>query len=158
VTKSFFVPGAVERDAVAYASFLDARQEVKKGRKLGAIGYCLGGMCVMKTAAVLPSRIGAGVSLHGGLLVTSRPDSPHLSIPKMNARFYFAVASNDDEQEPTVKDLLRDAFAKAKVRAEVQVFPDALHGWCVPDNRAFSNTAAVQLAWSKTMALLKNAL
>jgi carboxymethylenebutenolidase len=76
----------------------------------------------------------------------------------MNARFYFAVASNDDKQEPAVKDVLRAPFAKAKVRAEVQVFPDALHGWCVPDSKAYSYTAAVQLAWEKTMALLKDAL
>ena len=146
VTASFFAPGAIERDAVAYAAFLDARPEVKGGKKLGVIGYCLGGMCVMKTAAVLPARIGAGVSLHGGLLVTSRPDSPHLSIPRTKARFYFAIASNDDQQEPNVKRQLGDAFRKAKVRAEIQVFPDALHGWCVPDSKAFSNKAAVELA------------
>jgi carboxymethylenebutenolidase len=157
VTSSFFAAGAIERDATAYTAFLDAQPQVKKRKKLGVVGYCLGGMCVMKTAA-LSSRIGAGVSLHGGPLISARPDSPHLSIPKMRARFYFAVAANDDSQDPTVKVQLRDAFAKARLKADIQVFPDALHGWCVPDSSAYANKPAVDLAWTKTIALLRSAL
>ena len=158
LTSSFFAPGAIERDATAYTAFLDAQPQVNKRKKLGVVGYCLGGMCVMKTATALPSRIGAGVSLHGGLLVGERPDSPHLSIPKMKARFYFAVAANDDRQDPAAKDRLRDAFGKAHLRAEIQVFPDELHGWCVPDSYAYANKIAVDLAWNKTIALLRNSL
>jgi len=77
-------PGNAEKDAVAYVAFLDAQKEVNKAKKIGTQGYCMGGPLVMKTAAVLPNRIGAGASFHGGGLVTDKPDSPHLlaSIPK----------------------------------------------------------------------------
>jgi len=46
---------------------------------------------------------------------------------------YFGVASNDDARQPDAKDKLKEAFAAAGVPAEIEVYPGALHGWCVPD-------------------------
>src|ERR1700737_937935 len=90
-------PGNAEKDATAYVAFLDAQKQVKTKKKIGAQGYCMGGALVMRTAAALPDRIGAGASFHGGGLVTDKPDSPHLLAAKIKARMYFAVASNDDQ-------------------------------------------------------------
>src|SRR4051794_9332228 len=74
--------GAAERDAVAYAAFIDAQPQVNKARKIGTQGYCMGGPLVVRTAAAVSNRIGAGASFHGGGLVTQSPDSPHLLAPK----------------------------------------------------------------------------
>jgi carboxymethylenebutenolidase len=158
ITASFFASGAAERDAVAYVAFLDAQRVVDKKRKIGIHGYCLGGQYVLKTAAALPERVGAGASFHGGFLVTDKFDSPHLLAPKIKARLYFAIASDDDKREPDMKNKLREAFAAAKVRAEIEVYPNALHGWCVPDSRAAENKADAQRAWAKLVALYKSAL
>jgi carboxymethylenebutenolidase len=125
-------PGAAEKDAVAYIAFLDAQSQINKEKKIGTQGYCMGGPFVVKTAAALPDRVGAGASFHGGGLVTDKADSPHLLAPKIKARMYFAIASNDDQRQPDAKDKLREAFAAAKVPAEIEVCP-ARHGWCVPD-------------------------
>src|SRR5215469_5914161 len=119
---SFLAPGAAERDAVAYVAFLDAQREVNKNKKIGTHGYCLGGPYIMKTAAALPDRVGAGASFHGGFLVTDKPNSPHLLAPKIKARLYFAIAADDDKREPDVKDKLKEAFAAARVRAEIEVY------------------------------------
>src|SRR6476469_5074976 len=100
-------PGAVERDAVAYIAFLDAQQQVKMARKIGTQGYCMGGPLVVKTAAAVPNRVGAGASFHCGGLVTDTPASPHLLAPKIKARMYFGIAKNDDERQPDAKDQLR---------------------------------------------------
>src|SRR5688572_30810996 len=70
-------------DAKAFVAFLDQQAAVDARRKIGTTGYCMGGPLVMRTAAALPGRIGAGASFHGGGLVTEQPDSPHLLIPKM---------------------------------------------------------------------------
>lgn len=160
---SVTAPGNAERDAVAYVNFLDAQEEVDKGRKIGAQGYCMGGPLVVKTAAALPDRIGAGASFHGGGLVTDQPDSPHLLAPKIKARMYFAIASNDDARQPDAKDKLKEAFAAAKVPAEVEVYPGALHGWCIPDmpmqnGTPIYNEPAAERAWSKLVALYKATL
>ena len=75
----------------------------------------MGGPLTFRTAAAVPDRIGAGASFHGGGLVTQAPDSPHTMIPKMKARMYVAVASNDDARQPDAKDVLKKSFADAKV-------------------------------------------
>jgi carboxymethylenebutenolidase len=155
---SFLAPGAAERDAVAYVQFLDAQRQVNKKKKIGTHGYCLGGPYVMRTAAALPDRIGAGASFHGGFLVTDKPNSPHLLAPKIKARLYFAIASDDDKREPEVKNKLQQAFAAAHVRAEIEVYPNALHGWCVPDSKAAENKLDAERAWNKLVALYKQAL
>src|SRR5574341_909700 len=123
---------ATERDAAAFVAFLDAQRQVNKSKKIGTQGYCMGGPLVVRTSAAVPDRIGAGASFHGGGLVTANPNSPHLLAPKIKARMYFGVASNDDKNQPEAKDKLREAFASAKVPAEIEVY-ESLHGWCVKD-------------------------
>lgn len=155
---SFLAPGAAERDAVAYVAFLDSQPQVNTKRQIGTHGYCLGGPYIMRTAAALPDRVGAGASFHGGFLVTDKPNSPHLLAPKIKARLYFAIAADDDKREPDVKNKLREAFTAAKVRAEIEVYPNALHGWCVPDSKAAENKQDAERAWGKLVALYKQAL
>ena len=65
-------PGNAEKDAVAYVAFLDAQKQVNKSKKIGTQGYCMGGPLVVRTAATVPDRIGAGGSFHGGGLVTDK--------------------------------------------------------------------------------------
>ena len=154
--------GNAEKDAVAYVGFLDAQKEVNKSKKIGTQGYCMGGPLVVRTAATLPDRIGAGASFHGGGLVTDKPDSPHLLAPKIKARMYFGIAQSDDQRQPDAKDKLKEAFAAAKVTAEIEVYP-AQHGWCVPDmpvrdGAPIYNKAEAERAWAKLVALYKAAL
>src|SRR6266404_1157308 len=155
--------GNPEKDAAAYVAFLDAQQEVDKSKKIGTQGYCMGGALVVRTAASLPNRIGAGASFHGGGLVTDKPESPHLLAPKIKARMYIGIASNDDARQPDAKDKLKEAFAAAKVPAEIEVYADALHGWCVPDmpkqnGAPIYNKADAERAWGKLLALYKAGL
>ena len=155
-------PGAAEKDAVAYIAFLDAQQQVNKAKKIGTQGYCMGGPLVVKTAAAVPNRVGAGASFHGGGLVTDKPDS-RLLAPKIKARMYFGIASNDDMRQPDAKDKLKEAFAAAKVPAEIEVYPGAQHGWCVPDmpvqnGMPIYSRPDAERAWGKLVALYKMAL
>jgi carboxymethylenebutenolidase len=105
----------------------------------------------------VPERVGAGGSFHGGGLVTDKPDSPHLLVPKMKAHYLFAIAENDDQKQPEAKNVLREAFAQAKLPAEIEVYAGTLHGWCPPDSQVY-NPAQAEKAWSRLLVLLKNAL
>jgi carboxymethylenebutenolidase len=143
-------------DANAFVAWLDAQPAVDKQRKLGTTGYCMGGPITMRTAAAAPARVGAAASFHGGGLVTDKPDSPHLLVPQMKAQYLFAVAENDDEREPEAKNVLREAFAKAGLAAEIEVYP-AAHGWCPPDSPVYDEKQA-ERAWSRMLVLFEKAL
>src|SRR3984885_10563622 len=80
-------PDTAVTDAKAFVAFLDDQPSVDKKRKIGTTGYCMGGPFVFRTAATFPDRIGAVAAFHGGGLVTDKPESPHLLIPKMKAHF-----------------------------------------------------------------------
>jgi carboxymethylenebutenolidase len=156
--------GAVERDAPAFVAWLDSQRQVDRSKKIGTQGYCMGGPLVMRTAASVPNRIGAGGSFHGGGLVTANPNSPHLLAPKIKAHMYFGVAANDDAQQPDAKTKLKEAFEAVKVPAEVEVYSQSQHGWCISDmpkqasGQPIYNKADADRAWAKLLALYKAAL
>jgi carboxymethylenebutenolidase len=156
-------PGAAERDAAAFIAFLDAQPQVSPAHKIGTHGYCMGGWLALVTSAAVPQRVGAAASFHGGGLVTDQPDSPHRRAAMITAQLYIAIAANDDERQPEAKEALAQAFASAHLSAEVEVYPGALHGWCVPDmplehGRPIYNQAAAERAWGKLLALYVAAL
>ena len=144
-------------DATAFVGFLDGQAAVDTSRKVGTMGYCMGGPMTMRTAAALPDRIGAGASFHGGGLVTDTPDSPHLLVPRMTAHYLFAIAENDDMNQPEAKTVLRDSFATAGLPAEIEVYQGAMHGWCPPDSGVYNEPQA-ERAWSRLLALFETAL
>lgn len=144
-------------DAKAFVNWLDAQPAVDRKRKMGTMGYCMTGPYTLRTAAEFPDRVGAGASFHGGGLVTDKPDSPHLLIPKIKAHYLFAIAANDDERQPEAKTVLREAFAKAHVPAQIEVYAGTLHGWCPTDSKVYNQEQA-EKAWSRALALFKSTL
>lgn len=150
-------PETCVTDGQAYVKYLDQQPSVDTSRKIGTTGYCMTGSYTMRLAAAMPERIGAGGSFHGGGLASDSPNSPHLLAPKMKAGFLIAIAENDDEKDPNAKVLLREAFDKAGVEAEIEVYEGTLHGWCPPDSRVY-NKAQAERAWSRLLALFEREL
>jgi carboxymethylenebutenolidase len=150
-------PDVQVTDAKAYVGYLISQSAVDRRRKLGTAGYCMGGPMTMRTAATFPDRIGAGASFHGANLATDKPDSPHLLVPKMKAQYLIAIAENDDQRDPAAKNLLREAFAKAGLAAEIEVYAGTMHGWCALDNKVYNQEQA-EKAWGRMLALFKTAL
>jgi carboxymethylenebutenolidase len=144
-------------DAKSYVAFLDAQSQTNKKKKMGVQGYCMGGPLTFRTAATAPDRVGAAATFHGGGLVTDKPDSPSLLIPKMKAQFVVDIAENDDKRDPTAKDTLKTAFAAAHLKANVEVFEGCNHGWTVRGSQVY-NEAGAEKAWAQLLALYKSAL
>ncbi len=142
-------------DARAFVTYLDAYAAVDGERKLGTTGYCMGGPLVLRTAAARPDRIGAAATFHGGGLVTKDADSPHLLIAQTKAHYLIAIAANDDERDPDSKTVLREAFERAHLPAEVEVYAGTQHGWCPPDSKVYDRDQA-EKAWARLLVLLKS--
>jgi carboxymethylenebutenolidase len=75
----------------------------------------------------------------------------------MKATLLIAIADNDDARDPTSKDILRKAFDDAKVKAEIEVYKGAQHGWCAIDSQVYNKDLA-EKAWSRQLELMKKAL
>jgi carboxymethylenebutenolidase len=143
-------PETTTRDAAAFVAWLDAQPEVDTSKKIGTAGYCMGGPFTFRTAAASPARVGALASLHGANLASDASDSPHLSIAKMHAALFVAIAQNDDEKQPDAKTKLREAADAAKLPAEIEVYP-AQHGWCALDSPVY-DAAQAEKAWARMLA------
>jgi carboxymethylenebutenolidase len=141
----------IGRDAKAAIAWLDRRPEVDAKRGIGTDGYCLGGPHTVWTAAAVPERVRAGASFHGWRLVTDEPQSPHRMLGRTRARYIFAIGKNDDAEAPEEKNVLREAAAAAGRPAEVEVYP-AVHGWMLPDARAY-DAAQAERGWARMSAL-----
>jgi carboxymethylenebutenolidase len=144
-------------DAQSYVAFLDAQPQTDTKKKMGVQGYCMGGPLTFRTAATASGRVGAAATFHGGGLVTDKPDSPHLLIPKMKAEVLCAVADNDDKRDPAAKDKLKEAFAAAHLKATVEVYEGCNHGWTVRGSQVY-NEAGAERAWAELTVLYKRNL
>ena len=144
-------------DAKAFIGWLDQQSSVAKNRKMGTQGYCMGGPIAFRTAAAVPDRVGAIASFHGGGLVTTNPNSPHLQAAKTKAQLLIAIAANDDQRSPNDKNVLKETFEKANLPAEIEVYAGAAHGWCPPDSGVYNEPQA-EKAWSRLLALYAKAL
>lgn len=154
--KASLTDAAIDKDAVAFLSFLDKQKQTNRRKGAGVQGYCFSGPFAFHTAAVRSDRIRAVGTFHGGGLVTKDANSPHLLIPKTKASFVVAIARNDDQKQPDAKDVLKATFAAAKRPAIVEVYP-ADHGWCVPGSQPY-DAAAAERAWAELLRLYRSTL
>ena len=130
----------VASDAGAFLAYLATLPEVA-GSKVGTTGYCMGGRLSLVSAANHPGRIVAAASFHGGHLVTDAPDSPHRLVEQITGRVYVAGAEDDASFTADDAAALEDALTAAGVEHTVEFYP-AGHGFAVPDNATFDETAA----------------
>jgi carboxymethylenebutenolidase len=127
-------------DAGAYFDYLASRPEVS-GTKFGITGYCMGGRAALTIAGLLPDRVAAATSYHGGGLVTDGADSPHLRADKIQAIIYVGGAENDASFTDDHAEQLEKALTAANVEHTIETYA-AGHGFAVPDNGSFDADAA----------------
>lgn len=143
----------VNRDSAAYVRFLDAQPQTDRGAKMGVQGFCFSGPIAFQTAAVAADRIGAVATFHPGALVTDKPSSPHLLIPKTRAAYLVLIAKNDAERMPDEAPTLQMALKAAGRPATVEVYP-ANHGWTVAGSQTYDEAQA-ERAWAELLPFFR---
>jgi carboxymethylenebutenolidase len=146
----------MEKDAPLYVKALLEQEEVSH-KKVGVVGYCFTGAMSLRTAAVVPDKVAAGASFHGGQLVTETPDSPHSRIPEVKGELYFGHAVEDQSMPPDAIEKLNDTLKAWGGRYDSEVYEGALHGWTVPGRDVYNETQA-ERAHRKLLDLLKRNL
>ncbi|MEU2076775.1 dienelactone hydrolase family protein [Streptomyces sp. NPDC013489] len=153
----FYLAHTAERvlaDADAYLAYLADRPEVADG-PVGAVGYCLGGVLALRTAAARPDRVAAVAGFHPGALLTDEADSPHLLAPKVTAEVHFGIAESD--MTPEEFGRLNEALEAAGVRHGNEIYPGTEHGFTMADTSAYS-PEGTRRHWDRLLPLLARTL
>ena len=141
----------VTDDTSAMLGWLDANDKVKPG-PVGCAGYCMSGQYITTVAARFPHRMAAAASLYGVLIVTDKPDSPHLLVDRIKGELYYAFAEHDAGVPDHVIPTLKDCLAKAGVKNTIKIFPGTQHGFAFPE-RAVYETIASEQTWTDMFAM-----
>jgi carboxymethylenebutenolidase len=133
-------------DFVAAAGFLRARPE--SNGHLGVVGFCWGGGIANFLATRLPD-LEAAVPFYGVA-------PPLDTVPHIRARLLLHFAANDERINASWPPYEK-ALQAAHARYEAHVYPGTEHGFN-NDTTPRYDAAAARLAWSRTVAFLRQAL
>jgi carboxymethylenebutenolidase len=139
-----------ERDLRAAGEFL-ATQDATTSKKLGGVGFCMGGALALYTATKNP-KIGACVVFYGGH-PNVKPDLPNL---------YAPVLGNYGEKDGFVtpelaRDLEREVKALGK-EIDVKIYSGADHAFFNDQRPEVYNAEAAADAWQRTIDFLRQHL
>lgn len=146
----------IMEDTESFLKFLESEPSVD-ARRVGCVGYCMGGGFALTAAGTFPDRIAAAASLHGARLATDQPDSPHLLAPKMRATVYVGIAGIDPHFTAEHTQRLQSALQSAGVENKIEVYPEAKHGFAVNDTLAYDR-AASERHWEEILRLFSQTL
>ena len=143
------------QDTGALLAYLDSRSDVA-GRRIGAVGFCMGGGMAVAAAGTWPDRFAAAASFHGGRLATDDPASPHLLVPQLQAELYIGAAENDASYPPEMAERFEAVLNKHSVRFRAETYP-AAHGWMKPDFPVYDHDQA-ERGWTEMLDLFGRTL
>jgi carboxymethylenebutenolidase len=126
---------------VSAVSFLKGHTE--STGKVGAVGYCFGGLMVNRLAASSP-QLDAGVAYYGRQI-------PAAQVPDIKAALMLHYAENDDGVNAGIAAY--EAALKANNKKyTLYSYPGTQHAFNNDTGAARYNKAAADLAWSRTLA------
>lgn len=132
---------------VSAVSFL--KQHAESTGKVGAVGFCFGGLMVNRLAAASPD-LDAGVAYYGRQV-------PAAQVPNIKAALLLHYAENDDGVNTGIPAY--EAALKANNKKfTMHTYPGTQHAFNNDLGSARYNKAAADLAWSRTLAFFKETL
>lgn len=143
----------VANDAHAYLAWLAEREDVRADR-IGCLGLSLGGRFAIAAAGLFPEHVALALSVHGGHLVTTQSDSPHLLAARARGFVYIAAAESDAQLTPEHLQTLGQTLQAWGVQHTIDVFAGTKHGFGTAESAAYDEVATVEL-WRRIDATLK---
>lgn len=146
------VPAEVVADTERFLTELSRDPRVRDTRRVGLVGYCMGGRLAYVAATKMGDRVAAAAAIHPGGLVTDGRDSPHLGTAQIRGRIYVGAADEDRSLTREHQETLRAALSSAGVAHEVELQPGARHGYAMTDFPVYA-PAAAERHWDKIVEL-----
>jgi carboxymethylenebutenolidase len=134
-------------NAVAAVEYLKTRPD--SNGKVGAIGFCWGGGVVNQLAAASPD-LAAGVAYYGRQLEAEK-------VPQVNAALMLHYAGLDERINAGI-DAYKQALEAAGKEFVIHMYEGVNHAFNNDTSQARYDKQASDLAWSRTVAFLKEKL
>ena len=129
---------------VSAVSFLKSHPE--STGKVGAVGFCFGGLMINRLAASSP-ELGAAVAYYGRQV-------PAAQVPNIKAALLLHYAENDEAVNAGIAAYEAALQANNKKYTK-HIYAGAQHAFNNDTNAARYNKAAADLAWERTLAFFK---
>jgi carboxymethylenebutenolidase len=136
--------------ANALASLRYLKAHAGSNGKVGATGFCWGGRQTNALAVAAGADLLAAAPYYGA-------QPPAADVPRIKARLMLHYAQNDDNINKGIP-AYREALDKAGTRYQLFIYDGTQHAFNNDTSAARYNKAAADLAWSRTVALFKEAL
>jgi carboxymethylenebutenolidase len=137
----------IVQDSVAAVAYLKGLPAANG--QVGAIGFCFGGGMVNQLAVANPD-LDAGVAYYGG-------QPPAEDVSRIDARLMLHYAGLDERINAGIP-AFEDALKAAGVDYQMFVYEGANHAFNNDTSEARYHKEAADLAWSRTIAFLKESL
>src|SRR5438309_12099807 len=141
---------AAERDLAGAIDYLSAQREVRP-KKIGTVGFCMGGALSLFAASKNP-EVGACVVFYGGH-PNVKPDLAALQAPVLGL-----YAGKDGFVTPAVVNGLHEKLTTLGKRHEFHTYPNADHAFFNDSRPQVYDAGAASDAWAKTLAFLRREL
>ncbi len=145
--------GALDRqqtidNAVATVAFL--KSHPMSNGKVGVVGFCWGGTLTNQIAVAAGDDLAAAVAYYGGV---PKPEQ----VSQIKAKMLLHYAGLDERTNAGIPSY-EAALKAAGVDYQIYVYAGANHAFNNDTSEARYNKEAADLAWSRTVAFLKEAL
>ncbi len=145
----FFQANTAARDAKAAAEYLTSLAAVTS-RKIGTIGFCMGGFLAILVASSAPDKVAAVVDCYG--VGQRMPDlRPMRGIPVLGI-----FGGRDQGAGPDAIAALTAAAKEAGVPFTYQVYPEADHAFLNEQRKDVYRGEDAKDAWARILPFLKN--
>lgn len=128
-------------------------------RRLGIIGFCMGGRLAFLANCRFPDRLKAAVGFYGGGIAPQGPDRfgrtpPITEVDKMQAPILLGYGADDQGIPPAEHARIAETLSTAKKRYSLAVYPGADHGFLCEERASYAPQAA-ERAWPEIIAFLQ---
>jgi carboxymethylenebutenolidase len=142
------VDGKAMEDVGTAIAHLKSQSNVKGG-SIGVTGFCMGGRLTYLTAAHHANDIKSAVPYYGGGIPMGNP-SPLSRTNEIKCPMYLFFGAKDQLIPKEHVEQIKTELTANKVPFQLEVYPDAGHGFFCDDRSMSYNENAAKDAWEKT--------
>jgi len=139
------------KDLRGAAQFL-LREGSVTSRKVGVVGFCMGGQLALYAATVAPDEIGAVADFYG-IHPNVQPDLSKLKAPVLGA-----FAENDSFTPPQAARELESKLRAQGIDTDFKIYEGTQHAFFNDTRPEVYNDAAARDAWGRTVSWFRKHL